>query len=89
MASEIEKRVNEAAEKIVNDLKALGLDPYIEITTKNNSKLFNIIIPVEQIVNLIKKKSDTPIVKKYIDLEIKEVSIGMKSFIVIRIKNRQ
>ena len=89
MASEIEKRVNEAAEKIVNDLKALGLDPYIEITTKNNIRLFNIIIPVEQIVNLIKKKSDAPIVKKYIDLEIKEVSIGMKSFIVIRIKNRQ
>jgi hypothetical protein len=88
MASEIEKRVNEAAEKIVNDLKALGLDPYIEITTKNNTRLFNIIIPVEQIVNLIKKKSDTPIVKKYIDLEIKEVSVGTKSFIVIKIKSK-
>jgi len=88
MASEFEKRVNEAAEKIVNDLKALGLDPYIEITTKNNIRLFNIIIPVEQIVNLIKKKSDTPIVKKYIDLEIKEVSVGTKSFIVIKIKGK-
>jgi hypothetical protein len=88
MALEIEKRINEAVEKIVSELKALGLDPYIEITTKNNTRLFNIIIPVEQIVDLIKKKSDTPIVKKYIDLEIKEVSVGTKSFIVIKIKGK-
>ena len=88
MALEIEKKINDAVEKIVSELKALGLDPYIEITTKNNTRLFNIIIPVEQIVNLIKKKSDTPIVKKYIDLEIKEVSVGTKSFIVIKIKGK-
>mgnify|MGYP001626497320 FL=1 len=88
MALEIEKKINDAVERIVSELKALGLDPYIEITTKNNTRLFNIIIPVEQIVNLIKKKSDTPIVKKYIDLEIKEVSVGTKSFIVIKIKGK-
>jgi len=89
MSGDIQKKIQEAMEKIVADLKSMGFDPYVEVVPKNNKSNINIIIPVEQLVEIIRKRSDTPAVRRYINFEIKEVVVGTKGYIVLRISQKQ
>ena len=80
----VEKMIQDAVSKMVNELKALGFDPFIDIT----SEKIGIIIPVEQLVAKI-SRSIPPSVYKYIDVSVEEKTLGTKGFIVIKIKKKQ
>jgi hypothetical protein len=80
----VERMIQDAVSKMVNELKALGFDPFIDIT----SEKIGIIIPVEQLVAKI-SRSIPPSVYKYIDVSVEEKTLGTKGFIVIKIKKKQ
>lgn len=79
-----DQMVREAVNKMIKELKAIGLDPYIDMT----SERIGIIIPVEQLVHRI-SRSIPPSVFKYINVTVEEKTLGVKGFIVIRIKKKQ
>jgi hypothetical protein len=83
MAS-VDQMMQEAVGKMIAELKALGLDPLIDIT----SERIGIIIPVQQIIDRISKNIPKT-VYKYIDVVIEEKTLGVKGFIVIKIKKKQ
>ena len=80
----VEKMIQDAVSKMVNELKALGFDPYIDITGER----IGIIIPVEQLVNKI-SQSIPKSVYRYVDVAIEEKTLGTKGFIVIKIRKKQ
>jgi len=80
----VEQMIQNAVSKMVAELKALGFDPYIDIT----SEKIGIIIPVEQLVLKI-SRSIPPSVYKYIDVVVEEKTLGTKGFIVIKVKKKQ
>ena len=85
----VEEKVKEAVNKILNDLKNIGLDPYLEVVEKDKKRVMNIIVPVEQLVKMIKEKADNPATRRYIDFEIKQIAVGQEGYIVIRISAKQ
>jgi hypothetical protein len=80
----VEKMIQDAVSKMVGELKALGFDPYIDITGER----IGIIIPVEQLVAKI-SRNIPPSVYKHIDVTVEEKTLGVKGFIVIKIKKKQ
>jgi hypothetical protein len=76
--------IQEAVSKMVAELKALGFDPLVDIT----SERIGIIIPVEQLVNRI-SQSVPKTVYKHVDVSIEEKTLGIKGFIVIKVKRKQ
>jgi len=80
----VDRMIQEAVSKMIAELKALGFDPLIDITGER----IGIIIPVEQLVNRISQKVPKT-VYKYIDVLIEEKTLGVKGFIVIKVKKKQ
>lgn len=79
-----DRMIQEAVSKMVAELKALGFDPLVDIT----SERIGIIIPVEQLVNRI-SQSVPKTVYKHVDVSIEEKTLGIKGFIVIKVKRKQ
>jgi hypothetical protein len=84
MMANIDRMLQDAVSKMVAELKALGFDPLIDI----NNERIGIIIPVEQLVFKI-SQSIPPSVYKHITVTVEEKTLGVKGFIVIKIKKKQ
>jgi hypothetical protein len=84
LMANIDRMIQDAVSKMVAELKALGFDPLIDIT----SERIGIIIPVEQLVNKI-LQSVPKSVYRHVDVTIEEKTLGTKGFIVIKVKKRQ
>jgi hypothetical protein len=80
----IDRMIQDAVSKMVAELKALGFDPLIDISGDR----IGIIIPVEQLVNRI-SQSVPKSVYRYVDVAVEEKTLGVKGFIVIKVKKRQ
>jgi hypothetical protein len=80
----IDQMMRDAVSKMVGELKAIGLDPYIDI----NPDRIGIIIPVEQLVKRI-SRNIPPSVYKHVDVVVEEKTLGVRGFIVIKIKKKQ
>jgi uncharacterized caspase-like protein len=77
-----EAKIREAVAKLVEQLRQIGFDPYIDISENR----IGIILPVEQIVNRIKNSvNNIP----NLEVRIEEKAIGQKGYIVIRIAKKQ
>lgn len=80
MVNPIRQQVREAFSKIVGDLRKLGFDPYVDV----DKDYVAVVLPTAQLAEMIHRNADTPGVRKYINLEVKEATAGNKSFIVIK-----
>lgn len=77
-----EAKIREAVAQIVKNLKEMGYDPYVDVT----SERLGIIIPVEQVIQQIMKHVNKKQLNAAgIDVEVKEATVGAKSFIVIKV----
>jgi len=82
MAS-VDRMIQEAVSKMVGELKALGFDPFVDLSGDR----IGIIIPVEQLVNRI-SQSVPKSVYKYVDVSVEEKTLGTKGFIVIKVRKK-
>jgi hypothetical protein len=80
----IDRMIQDAVNKMVAELKALGFDPLIDISGAR----IGIIIPVEQLVNKI-SQSVPKSVYKHVNVTVEEKTLGTKGFIVIKVNKRQ
>jgi len=78
------ERVMEVLRKLAEDLQRIGLDPWIHV----ERGLVGIIIPVEQLVQRIRQGIPAH-VYRMLAVEIDEKAVGMKGYIVIKIRKRQ
>lgn len=77
-----EAKIKEAVAQIVKNLREMGYDPYVDVT----SERLGIIIPVEQVVQQIMKHVNKKQLNAAgIDVEVKEANVGAKGFIVIKV----
>ncbi|MCC6021114.1 MAG: hypothetical protein LM577_07100 [Thermoproteaceae archaeon] len=78
------EKVMEVLRKLAGDLQRIGLDPWIHV----DRGLVGIIIPVEQLVERV-RQGIPPRVFKALDVSIEERAVGMKGYIVIKIRKKQ
>jgi len=78
------EKVMEVLKKLADDLQRIGLDPWIHV----ERGLVGIIIPVEQLVQRIRQNVPAHVYKT-LSVEIDEKAVGMKGYIIIKIRKKQ
>jgi hypothetical protein len=78
------ERVMEVLRRLAGDLQRIGLDPWIHV----EQGLVGIVIPVEQLVERIRQGIPAHVLKA-LDVSIEERAVGMRGYIVIKIRKRQ